>query len=68
MTDAIHEALLRILNRPDAPYRGNKKEAAFDVLASARGMVDAAGECEETDAHQLEKRVRRAVYGYLGFR
>jgi AcrR family transcriptional regulator len=67
VTDAIHGAVLRILSRPDAPYRGNKKEAAFDVLAITRGMVDAAGEREETDAHQLEKRVRRAVYGYLGF-
>jgi len=66
VTDAIFGALLQILSRPDAPYCSNKKEAAFDILALARGMVDAAGEREETDAHQLEKRVRRAVYGYLG--
>jgi len=66
VTDAIFGALLQILSRPDAPYCSNKKEAAFDILALAKGMVDAAGEREETDAHQLEKRVRRAVYGYLG--
>ena len=35
-------------------------------FAIAKGMVDAAGERGETDAQQLEKRVRRAVYGYLG--
>jgi hypothetical protein len=67
VTDAIYGALLQILSRPDVFYCGNKKEAAFDVLAIAKGLVDAAGEREETDSHQLEKRVRRAVYGYLGF-
>jgi AcrR family transcriptional regulator len=65
--DAIGGALLRILSRPDFPYSGDRKEAVLDLFAIARGMVDAAGEREETDAHQLEKRVRRAVYGYLGF-
>lgn len=55
------------LSRPDVPYRGNVKEAVLDVFAIAKGIVDAAGEREETDARQLEKRVRRAVYGYLGF-
>ena len=66
-SDAIHGVLVRLLSRPDADYSGNMKEAAFDLLAIAKGMVDAAGERGETDAHQLEKRVRRAVYGYLGF-
>jgi AcrR family transcriptional regulator len=66
-SDAIHGALVRLLSRPDGAYSGNMKEAAFDLLAIAKGMVDAAGERGETDAHQLEKRVRRAVYGYLGF-
>jgi len=66
-SDAIHGALVRLLSRPDAAYSGNMKEAAFDLLAIAKGMVDAAGERGETDAHHLEKRVRRAVYGYLGF-
>jgi hypothetical protein len=66
-SDAIHGALLRLLRRPDVAYSGNIKEAAFDLLAIAKGMVDAAGERGETDARQLENRVRRAVYGYLGF-
>jgi len=67
-SDAIHETVLWILSRSDSPYRGNRKEAVLDVFAIAKGMVDASGEREETDAHQLEKRVRRAIYGYLGMR
>jgi AcrR family transcriptional regulator len=65
--DAIGGALLRVVSRPDFPYTGDRKEAVLDLFAIAKGMVDAAGEREETDAQQLEKRVRRAVYGYLGF-
>jgi hypothetical protein len=42
--------------------------AGLDVLAIVRGMVDAAGEREETDAVELERRVERAVFGYLGLR
>ena len=64
--DAVHRTLLRILSRPDSPCNRNVQEAAFDLIAIARGIVDAAGEREETDTHELEKRVRRAVYGYLG--
>jgi len=48
--------------------RGDVKIAAFDVLAIVKGMVDAAGEREETNAPQLERRVRRAVLGYLSTR
>ena len=40
----------------------------FDMLAIVRGMVDAAGERQETNAPQFERRVRRAVLGYLSFR
>jgi hypothetical protein len=65
-SDAVHRTLLRILSRPDSPSNRNTEEAAFDLIAIARGIVDAAGEREETDMHQLEKRVQRAVYGYLG--
>jgi AcrR family transcriptional regulator len=64
--EAIHGTLLRVLSRPDSPCRGNLHEAAFDLIAIAKGIVDAAGERDETNAHQLEKRVRRAAYGYLG--
>jgi AcrR family transcriptional regulator len=39
---------------------------AEDVLAIVRGMIDAAGERGELDAASLERRVMRAVLGYVG--
>jgi AcrR family transcriptional regulator len=68
VADVLHTALISTLNRPGVRYTGNVEEAAFDVLAIVKGLVDAAGEREETDAAHLEDRVRRAVYGYLGIR
>ncbi len=67
-TDAIHRTLLRILSRPCSPRQGNIEEVALDLIAIVKGIVNAAGEREETDARQLERRVQRAVYGYLGLR
>ena len=40
--------------------------AAGDVFAFVRGMVDAAGERGERNGEDLERRVLRAVHGYLG--
>ncbi len=39
---------------------------ARDLVALTRGMVDAAGLLGETQPRSLERRVRRAVLGYLG--
>jgi AcrR family transcriptional regulator len=66
--DIFHAALVRVLSLPDARVTGDVKIAAFDVLAILKGMVDSAGEREETNAPQLERRVRRAVLGYLSTR
>jgi AcrR family transcriptional regulator len=66
--DVFHAALVRVLSQPDARTHGDLQIAAFDVLAILKGMVDAAGEREETNAPQLERRVRRAVLGYLSTR
>ena len=68
LDDVLVMTLIRILSQPDAKIDGNVEIAAFDVLAIVKGMVDAAGEREETNALQLERRVRRAVFGYLGIR
>jgi AcrR family transcriptional regulator len=68
LDDVLVTALIRVLSQPDAKIDGNVEIAAFDVLAIVKGMVDAAGEREETNALQLERRVRRAVFGYLGVR
>jgi AcrR family transcriptional regulator len=64
----FHAALVRVLSLPDARVSGDVKIAAFDVLAILKGMVDSAGEREETNAPQLERRVRRAVLSYLSAR
>jgi AcrR family transcriptional regulator len=66
--DVVHAALVRVLSQPDVHIAGDVEVAAFDVLAIVKGMVDAAGERQETNALQLERRVRRAVFGYLGAR
>jgi AcrR family transcriptional regulator len=66
--DVLHAAFVRILSQPDARTTGIVEVAAFDVLAIVKGMVDAAGERQETSAVQLERRVRRAVFGYLRVR
>jgi AcrR family transcriptional regulator len=63
--DVLHAVLVRVLSQPEAHITGDIAVAAYDVLAIVKGMVDAAGEREETNALQLEQRVRRAVFGYL---
>lgn len=42
------------------------EEAAGDLIAITRGMVDAAGEALVPDPAGLEARILRAVEGYLG--
>ena len=40
---------------------------AFDIVAMVRGLTDAAGECGATRVDALERRVLRAVFGYLSW-
>ncbi|XAP79738.1 TetR/AcrR family transcriptional regulator [Citromicrobium bathyomarinum] len=54
-----------ILAREDMPRQEDLTVVTADVAAILRGIVDAAGERDETDQHALAKRVRRAVLGYL---
>ena|SRR5882672_4315449 len=68
LDDVLLTVLIRVLSQPDVQIDEDVEIAAFDVLAIVKGMVDAAGEYEETNAPQLERRVRRAVFGYLGVR
>lgn len=44
----------------------NDGEAARDVVAMAKGMIDAAGIAGESDENVLASRINRAVLGYLG--
>lgn len=66
VADQIHRVLIDILTQADLPTDGDRVTAAQDLLAITRGMIDVAGECGETDAAGLERRVTRALFGYLG--
>ena len=68
VADQIHRILIDALAAADLPADGDRAVAAQDLLAIARGMIDVAGECGETDAAALERRVARALFGYLGLR
>lgn len=57
--------LASVLSRPDLPPQPDLPTATADVAAIIQGMVDAAGEREETAQEALLARVRRAVVGYL---
>lgn len=65
VADAIAALVIRLLSRPDAPAVPNSSVAAHDVLAIVKGVVDAAGQRGETDSANLQRRVERAVKGYL---
>lgn len=63
----LTDALLTLLGRLGADERPSEPGiAAGDLFAMVRGMIDAAGEREERDGPALERRVLRAVHGYLG--
>jgi len=66
VADQIHRQLIATLEDAGLPTDGDRATAAQDLLAITRGMIDVAGECGETDAAALERRVTRALYGYLG--
>ncbi len=55
------------LDAPDLTASAPGPNAAADLLALIKGMVDAAGARGESDAVDLASRVRRAVFGYLEY-
>jgi len=55
-----------ILAREDIPPQPNMETATNDLVAIVRAIVDAAGERGESDRRDLESRVSRALFGYLG--
>jgi AcrR family transcriptional regulator len=66
VADQIHRMLSEALADAGLPADGDCELAARDLLAITKGMVDAAGERGDTDAGALERRVTRALHGYLG--
>lgn len=61
----VQETVVAALQLDDAPDVADRELAAQDVLALAHGIIDAAGQRDETDARGLRRRVRIAVAGYL---
>ena len=62
---SIRTLLTEILARDGLPPQEDTLLASRDLLAMIRGLVDAAGEREETDMAGLIRRVTAAVFGYL---
>lgn len=61
----LAELIDAALARAAAPQLDHRREAAGDLIALVRGMVDAAGERGEQDPARLGVRVRAAAFGYL---
>ncbi len=66
VSQTIATIVVALLGWPGAPRTANKPVIALDLLAIVKGMVDAAGQRGETDSVALQRRVERAVEGYLG--
>lgn len=62
--EAIADELAAVLS---AHAVSQPAQSARDLVALARGMIDAAGLRGETDAAALGRRVRRAALGYLNY-
>lgn len=65
VTDRLSAIVAEILRRPDMPPQPDIEIASADLIALAKGLIDAAGQRGEVDPEYLENRVRRAVFGYL---
>ena len=65
VADTLSDLVTAALARTGAPTLEDLGEAADDVIALVKGMVDAAGERGEQDAARLGQRVRAAAFGYL---
>lgn len=61
----LQAAMRGFLAQPDMPPDAQQPEVAADVLAIIRGLVDAAGGRGERKSKSFERRVQRAVFGYL---
>lgn len=64
MGENVTRSVAAMLRRYGHPHAD---EAAQDLVAMGKGMIDAAGLAGETDAAALSARVRRAALGYLNY-
>lgn len=58
--------VITLLGCEGAPVVQDPELASADVVAMAHGMIESAGQRGETDAEALQRRVLRALSGYLG--
>ncbi|PRF32635.1 TetR family transcriptional regulator [Burkholderia multivorans] len=65
-TAAFRELIRQILTRSDLPPQPEIEIAVDDLFTIVRAMVDAAGDRGEVNREDLEQRVSRALFGYLG--
>ena len=65
INDGVTNVVLQIIGRLGPRFRDKDQTVAQDVIAIMKGMIDAAGSAAETDPVAVQKRVRRAVFGYL---
>ncbi len=65
-TAAFRELIRQILTRGDLPLQPEIEIAVDDLFTIIRAMVDAAGDRGEVNREDLEQRVGRALFGYLG--
>lgn len=59
----MHQLATNLLRDNGVP---EPAQTAFDIIAIARGMADAATHHGEADLDGLFRRIRRAIFGYLG--
>jgi AcrR family transcriptional regulator len=63
---AFRGVIRQILAHEDIPPQPNRETTTDDLIAVIRAIVDGAGERGESDRDDLESRVGRALFGYLG--
>jgi AcrR family transcriptional regulator len=67
VSNMIQAAVVALLRMNPAWPEADLPVMAFDIVAMVRGLTDAAGECGATRVGALERRVWRAVFGYLSW-
>jgi AcrR family transcriptional regulator len=63
---AFRDVVRQILVHDDIPPQANMSTTIDDLIAVIRAIVDGAGERGESDRVDLEERVGRTLFGYLG--
>ena len=65
VNERVGEIAMQIIGRLDFPILVDVRIAARDVIAVIKGIVDASGSDADVEPAAVERRVKRAVFGYL---